>query len=564
MQNTWQDILVLGLLVLLFGMIHRRRTSVRLVYWIAGWFFVLAHFAALQLRPASYFGQNLQWAVSASGLALAGTCFLLAAMATRLSLRYQFLLGSIASIPALTFIFLVAFDYDRVAPLIFLVNLGECGAIWAGVRFAARRKKILWANNLIALACGTWLLELIAHHQAGMGLNAILTQVFLLNAVLYWEDFRRASVGVVTASVGLVAWAMVFPASAILFHFYPHLLVTSPLWNVPKYFVEFGMILTLMEEQIVDAETQRKQYQLLFDSNPHPMFLYDPQGLKVLRVNDAALVQYGYSREEFLALRVMELVDVSDRVETQKVILREGEDVRTTGPWKHRRKDGSRFHAEISSHSIEFEGRRVRFCMVIDVSDKQRLYEQLEHRANHDPLTNLPNRFHLEQRLRHTLETAARHKQKAAILCIDLDRFKQINDTYGHAVGDICLQEIAGRLKKRLRESDTVARTGGEEFTIVLGDLHADADAEKVAADLLGAFRRQFTVSGVTLDLSASLGIAIYPDHGVDAHQLWRAADLAMYRAKRAGGGRYMKADGMEQSIITLFRPKAETHPPDA
>ena len=565
MQNTWQDILILGLLVLLFGMIHRKRTSPRLLFWIAGWIFVLFHFAALEPHPSTYLWQCVQGAISTAGLVLSGACFLLASTVTRLSKRHLFLIGAISSIPALIYIFLVSFDYLRVAPLVLLVNTSECAVIWAGSRFARKRKRVLWANNLIAIACGTWLLILIDHGRPELGLNAVLTQIFLMNAVLFREDFRRVSVGVITASVGLVAWAMVFPAGLFTDHFFPHLVISPNLWNVPKYFVEFGMILTLLEEQIVDAETQREQYQLLFDSNPHPMFIYDPGSSRVLRVNDAALAQYGYSREEFLSLNALDLIEMADRSEAQKVMSsRPGEAVRTTGPWKNRRKDGSRFYADISSHFIEFAGRKARFCMIIDVTEKQRLYEQLEHRANHDSLTNLPNRFHLEQRLRHTLESAARHNQKAAILCIDLDRFKQINDTYGHAVGDICLQEVAGRLKKRLRESDTVARTGGEEFTVVLGDLHSDEDAEKVATDLLSAFKKQFAVSHVALDLSASLGIAIYPDHGTDAHQLWRAADLAMYRAKRAGGGRYMKADSVEQSIITMFRPKIDPLNPDA
>src|SRR5579883_3252792 len=564
MQNTWQDILILGLLVLLFGMIHRKRTSPRLLFWIVGWLFVLLHFASLELRPVTSFWQSMQAAVSVLGLVFCGICFILASTISFLSRRRLVWLAIISSLPTVVYVFLVAFDYNRVAPLVLLANLGECAVIWVGSRFAKRKNRIVWANNLIAVGCGSWMLVLIAHKQAGLGLNAILTQLFLINAVLYWEDFRRASVGVVTASAGLVAWAMVFPVSVCVGHFFPHLAVSPNLWNVPKYFVEFGMMLTLMEEQIVDAEAQREQYQLLFDSNPHPMFIYDPETSHALRVNDAALAQYGYTREEFLALHLLNQVEVLDRIESQKLISKAGEPLRATGLWRHYRKDSSWFYAEISSHVIEFEGRMARFCMVIDVTDRQRLYEQLEHRANHDPLTNLPNRSHLEQRLRHTLESSSRHNQKAAIICIDFDRFKHINDTYGHAVGDICLQEIAGRLKKRLRESDTVARTGGEEFTVVLGDLHSDEDAEKVATDLLSAFKKQFAASHVALDLSASTGIAIYPDHGTDAHQLWRAADLAMYRAKRAGGGRYMKADSVEQSIITMFRPKIDPLNPDA
>jgi diguanylate cyclase (GGDEF)-like protein len=214
--------------------------------------------------------------------------------------------------------------------------------------------------------------------------------------------------------------------------------------------------------------------------------------------------------------------------------------IKVTGPWTQRRKDGSEFQAEISSHPIEFEDCDARLTLVQDVTDRERLHEQLVHRAHHDSLTNLPNRFLFEQRMRHTLENASRYGHKAAILCIDLDRFKQINDNHGHATGDTCLQEIAERLTKRLRESDTVARTGGEEFTVVIGELLHGGDAEKVACDLLTEFRRRFTVDGLEMQLSASVGVALYPDHGTEGAQLWRAADIAMYRAKYSGGNRYL------------------------
>jgi diguanylate cyclase (GGDEF)-like protein/PAS domain S-box-containing protein len=548
-QNTWQEILVLGLLVLLFGMLHRRRTSPRLLLWIIGWLFILAHFAVLMPQPATAFWQEMQSAVGISGLVLAGVCFLLASTATYLPKRDLVLLAVIIGLPSLVFVFLVSFGSGPTVLLLCLANISECAAIWAGFHFIRNRWKILWINNLVAITCGSWLMVLIEHKQADFGVYAILTQLYLVNAALYWNDFRRSSVGVITASAGLVAWALVFPTGVFFYSFFPHLVIAPQLWNVPKYFVEFGMILTLMEKEIFEVEGQKAQYQLLFDSNPHPMFIYDPESSEFLRVNDAALSQYGYERQEFLGLHVLDLVEIADRSEVSKIIAAdESETMRTTGPWTHRKKDGSKFYAEISSHSIKFEGRKARFCMVIDVTERQRLYEQLEHRANHDSLTNLPNRFHLDQRLRHTLESASRHNQKAAILCIDLDRFKQINDNYGHAIGDICLQEVAGRLKKRLRESDTVARTGGEEFTVVLGDLHSQEDAQKVADDLISTFRKQFVVSGATLDLSASIGIALYPEHGIDGPQIWRAADLAMYRAKRAGGGRYVMADGTELS----------------
>jgi diguanylate cyclase (GGDEF)-like protein len=225
--------------------------------------------------------------------------------------------------------------------------------------------------------------------------------------------------------------------------------------------------------------------------------------------------------------------------------------VKITGPWVQRKKDHSEFQAEVSSHAIEFEGHDARFSMVQDVTDRERLHEQLVHRAHHDSLTDLPNRFLLEQRMRHTLENASRYSHKAAVICIDLDRFKQINDTYGHAAGDACLQEVAARLTARLRESDTVARTGGEEFTVVIGELLYGGDAEKVARDLLAGFQRPFTVGDADLELSASIGVALYPDHGTGGTELWRAADLAMYRAKFAGGKQYMVVSQKPEFFIT-------------
>ena len=162
------------------------------------------------------------------------------------------------------------------------------------------------------------------------------------------------------------------------------------------------------------------------------------------------------------------------------------------------------------------------------------------HQAHHDSLTGVPNRLLLEDRMRQTLAHAARHSQRAAVICIDLDRFKQINDTYGHAVGDHCLKEVASRISSRVRCVDTVARIGGEEFIVVLGELTNMQDAESVGQDLLDSILQPIACGGKILQVSASLGIAVYPDDGTDSSDLWYAADNAMYRAKHGGGGRYL------------------------
>ncbi|HYK35448.1 diguanylate cyclase domain-containing protein [Alloacidobacterium sp.] len=540
MQDRLLDILILGLLVSLFGVIYRKLPSRRLRYWIAGWVSTLAHFAILLPQFSSPFWPSLQVALGMGGLVLAGICFVLASSAFAVRSKSLKLVGLTISIPPLIYVFLVIFGYSAVWPLVCFAVAMEIAVIWAGWYFSRLQPVILWTNNLAALVGGTWWLWLIGTHQADIGIYAILTQVFLTNAVLYYYDFRRASAGVITASVGLLAWAAVFPTALAIAHLFPGVNVPGEFWNVPKYFVEFGMILTLLENQIYTANWQSEQYRVLFDSNPHPMFIYDTKTFAFLRVNDAALQEYGYSRQEFLSMTIGNLHEVAALAGVERLLADTHSSIRVTGPWTQHRKDGSEFQAEISSHPIEFEGHDARLSLVQDVTDRERLHEQLVHRAHHDSLTNLPNRFLLEQRMRHTLENASRYGHKAAILCIDLDRFKQINDNYGHATGDACLQEIAARLMKRLRESDTVARTGGEEFTVVVGELLHCRDAEKVAADLLAEFRRQFSIDGLDMPLSASVGVALYPDHGTEGAQLWRAADIAMYRAKYSGGDRYL------------------------
>jgi len=162
-------------------------------------------------------------------------------------------------------------------------------------------------------------------------------------------------------------------------------------------------------------------------------------------------------------------------------------------------------------------------------------YERLLHQGYHDALTGLPNRLLLADRLRQALARAERNHLQVAFLSIDLDRFKDINDTYGHDAGDLFLRQISARLSTRVRASDTLARTGGDEFTLVLPDLQGSHDAGKVAESLTTSLRDPFQLHDHTVYGSASIGIALYPRDGEDADALQRNADRAMYRAKAQG-----------------------------
>jgi diguanylate cyclase (GGDEF)-like protein/PAS domain S-box-containing protein len=297
---------------------------------------------------------------------------------------------------------------------------------------------------------------------------------------------------------------------------------------------------------------------MLFESNPHPMWMYDTETLAFLQVNDAAAHQYGYTREEFLR---MTMADIRPGEEFSRLAaeLQHACESPLNGPWRHQRRDGSFMLVDIASHQLEYNGRKVTFSLMQDVTERDRLHEQLVHQANHDILTGLPNRALLEDRMTQTIAYASRYGQKAALLCIDLDRFKQINDTYGHAIGDVCLQEIGRRLSARVRAVDTVARTGGEEFTVLLHQIAEFEDAERVAADILRGLNEPYRHNGIDIDLTASLGIAVYPDHGSDPALLWRDADTAMYRAKKSGGNQYMHVS-QEISAATLEASELEKH----
>ena len=191
------------------------------------------------------------------------------------------------------------------------------------------------------------------------------------------------------------------------------------------------------------------------------------------------------------------------------------------------------------AHSVvaEIELRRKVLGLEIEVERRRAAEERVLDLATRDVLTQLPNRMALHDRMGQQLRQAGRDGSRFAFLFIDLDRFKLINDGLGHEAGDLALVEIAQRLSKTLRQSDTVARLGGDEFAAILGNIRDDADALALAQKMNRALQEQAKLGDTVLHYDASIGIAVYPDHGDNVHELIRRADLAMYHAKRNGGG---------------------------
>ena len=179
---------------------------------------------------------------------------------------------------------------------------------------------------------------------------------------------------------------------------------------------------------------------------------------------------------------------------------------------------------------------------MVDISKEKELEEKLEeqrdtlyHQANHDALTGLPNRALFYDRLEKGIQKAKRYKTSLALFFIDLDKFKEINDSFGHEVGDEVLKVVANRLKKTIREEDTLARLGGDEFTIIIGDIISEQDVAAFAQKVLDSLKKPMDINGDIFDVSISIGISFYPKDGDDANHLIKCADTAMYKAKECG-----------------------------
>ena len=178
------------------------------------------------------------------------------------------------------------------------------------------------------------------------------------------------------------------------------------------------------------------------------------------------------------------------------------------------------------------------FAVTTDISERKLIEERIQRAAHHDSLTSLPNRLLFDDRLHQALSLARRDSRRFALLYLDLDKFKPVNDTLGHAIGDELLKGVAARLRQQVRESDTVARVGGDEFTVILPDIDKGEEAEIVAKKIIAALGAPFELGAqrLAVKIGTSIGIAVYPVDGEDADALVKAADAAMYNAKQAGG----------------------------
>ncbi len=276
---------------------------------------------------------------------------------------------------------------------------------------------------------------------------------------------------------------------------------------------------------------------------------------RVIDANDATLALIGFPLEELVGHSVLEFVAEIYRPLVTSYLEQDRED-----PYEVvlTHKLGHEVPVEVVGKTVLLADEPVRLAVLRDLTARRAAQRQIEFLAHHDPLTELPNRTFMLQRLEQLLALARRHETRAAVLFIDLDKFKSVNDLHGHHVGDQLLQAIARRLRAGVRDSDVVSRLGGDEFLVVVSDLGASSDAAMVAAKLLAATGAPVEVDDLRLSVSPSIGISLFPDDGDNPDELIRHADAAMYHAKANGRNNYQFFEPAmrEQALDLVLRER--------
>jgi diguanylate cyclase (GGDEF)-like protein/PAS domain S-box-containing protein len=320
-------------------------------------------------------------------------------------------------------------------------------------------------------------------------------------------------------------------------------------------------------EREQEVRVRNEWHQAILDGTLDGFWLVDAQG-HLLEVNDTYCKMSGYSSQELLSMHVSDLEAAESIQETTKhiqKIMETGEDCFES---KHRRKDGIVFDVEISAQYRFIEGGQF-VVFLQDITERKLAAEEIESLAYYDPLTHLPNRRMLIDHIKRAMAVRMRTGRDGAILFLDLDHFKTLNDTLGHAIGDMLLLQVAERLTTCLRENDTIARLGrlgGDEFVVMLEDLsshpqEAELQAKTVGEKILILLNHPYQLATHEYKGTASIGVALFSDHDLSKDELLKHADIAMYQAKKGGrNGMCFFDPHMQDAINSRANLERELH----
>ena len=310
----------------------------------------------------------------------------------------------------------------------------------------------------------------------------------------------------------------------------------------------------LRAEQALRQSEER--FTNVFMSTPDMMVIWRQQDGLLLEVNPGFETITGYSRAEAMGRTTLDLRFWTDQADQARML----NELRSRGEvlyreFTFRRRDGALRPGQFSARPIMINNDPCVLFVMHDITERKRTEQRIEHLAYYDVLTDLPNRALLNQRAERALGVAARRRTQVAVLFLDMDHFKDVNDSLGHAEGDALLVQVASRLQQQARETDTVCRLGGDEFVLLLPEAD-ERGALKVADKVLAAFRQPFPLTDHELRVTVSIGIAIYPQDGADFTDLLKNADAALYQAKQDGRNtrafysREMNGDTLERLML--------------
>ena len=321
---------------------------------------------------------------------------------------------------------------------------------------------------------------------------------------------------------------------------------------------------TYMAGVVHDITSHREaeeRVQKIFHLSPTATYISNLDDRRLIEVNDAFCALFGYSREELVGHSMLDLGLVVDPAAWADIGRRFRAERRLRDYYLQLRlRSGELRNVLVSAEMMDRAGHPRALTTLNDITERKRQEARIEYLANHDELTGLPNRALIRDRIAQAMAQSRRTGTQLALMFLDLDRFKVINDGYGHPFGDGLLKEAACRLNRLVREGDTVARLGGDEFLVLLPNLRRSADAYVVAQKILDAFvESPLKIGAHEAHVNTSIGVAMFPQDGQDVDTLITNADVAMYRAKDLGGGVYQFFNA-EMSRETLRRVQIETH----
>ncbi|WP_017942150.1 MULTISPECIES: EAL domain-containing protein [unclassified Thioalkalivibrio] len=386
-----------------------------------------------------------------------------------------------------------------------------------------------------------------------LGLEALVIALHLVTLallVLRRELLQRPGMPLVAAAL------VISMGSGMFFMFYEDLtdtpFVLGHLYKLAAYLLIYqGLFLESVRSPLErlhlahrDIENRERRYQQLVETAPDGVLVTDMDG-RIVMANRNIERLFGYPRQQLIGQAVELLVPerLRERHRGHRQAHSHSINRRTMGQVPHlrgRRIDGTEFPLDISLNAFDdTDGRRIT-AFIRDITDRQRREARIQHQATHDSLTELPNRWLLHDRLTQGISQAEHHDHPIAVMLLDLDNFKMVNDTFGHHEGDQLLKAVAARLQGALDHEATIGRFGGDEFMILLTNVEDEQAIGTIAQRILGIFHTPFqTEHARNLAATGSLGIALFPRDARDEHNLVRYADMAMYEAKHSGRNTY-------------------------